>query len=79
MSEIDFESLNRAALSACPLLLEKLLPGGKAHGREYECGNLDGEAGDSLKVNADRDFIASNCLVEGLEQDRFFYPAGKRF
>lgn len=47
---IDFEALNQAALARCPGLLETLLPGGKVAGQNYECANLNGGHGQSLKV-----------------------------
>lgn len=48
---IDFKSLNTAALTHCPDLLEKLLPEGKLQGHEFTCGNLAGESGKSCCIN----------------------------
>lgn len=53
MSNIDYAAVNRAALPLCPGLLESLLPGGTIQGREYQCSDLSGGGGDSLRVNMD--------------------------
>lgn len=53
MSRIDFAAANSAALPLCPGLLESLLPGGTVQGREYQCSDLSGGGGDSLRVNLD--------------------------
>ena len=53
MNTIDFAAVNRTALPLCPGLLESLLPGGSVQGREYQCSNLFGGGGDSLRVNLD--------------------------
>lgn len=45
---INFETLNTALLSRARELLPEWLPGGRVKGNEYCCGNLRGEAGDSL-------------------------------
>jgi hypothetical protein len=50
---IDFKSLNEAALKHCTALLEKLLPGGKIQGREYVCSDITGGSGRSMRVNLD--------------------------
>lgn len=54
MTSIDFAAVNRAALPLCPDLLESLLPGRTVQGREYQCSNLSGGGGDSLRVNLER-------------------------
>lgn len=51
MSQIDFVRIAEAALSRARELLPEWLPGGRIIGREYVCGNLRGEPGESLKVN----------------------------
>jgi len=51
--KIDFDTINSAALACYPSLLERWLPGGKQSGREYECGDISGGAGKSMKVNID--------------------------
>lgn len=48
---IDFQQINRDALSQMPGLLPALLPGGKAQGREYVFGDLAGTPGQSSSVN----------------------------
>ena len=48
---IDFSLLNRDLLSQAETHLRAWLPGGKLHGREYKCGNLQGTEGDSLSIN----------------------------
>lgn len=50
-AEWDFEGLNRRLLAQCPGLLHQWLPGGVLRGHEFECGDLDGNPGQSLKVN----------------------------
>lgn len=50
-SKIDFERLASLLLSDIVRLLPEWLPGGKPVGREYTCGNLRGESGQSLRVN----------------------------
>lgn len=66
---IDFAALNSATLSRCPGLLEALLPGGRVQGREYQCSDLTGGGGDSLRVNMDSgkwaDFAAGDDAKGG--------------
>ncbi len=50
---LDFEAINQAALTRLPELLPELLPEGGFHGREYRCGDLAGNPGQSLAVNTD--------------------------
>lgn len=50
---IPFDRINAAALAKYPHLLERWLPGGLLIGREYTCGNLNGDHGESCKVNID--------------------------
>jgi uncharacterized protein (DUF927 family) len=50
-SRIDFNHINAAALPNLDALLPRWLPGGRFNGPEYDCGNLDGEAGRSLRIN----------------------------
>lgn len=51
-NKLDFEGLAHELLSRSRDLLPSWLPGGRFIGNEYTCGNLRGEPGDSLKVNA---------------------------
>ena len=51
VSQIDFEKIGEAALSRARELLPEWLPGGRIVGREYVCGNLRGDPGESLKIN----------------------------
>ena len=39
MSRRSFEDINRAALAVLPSILERWLPGGRRHGREYVARN----------------------------------------
>jgi putative DNA primase/helicase len=48
---LDFAAINAAALARLPELLAHLLPGGRRIGREWVCGNLRGEPGQSCRVN----------------------------
>ena len=48
---INFERISAAALAASPELLKKWFPRGRVVGRESQVGNLQGDPGDSLKVN----------------------------
>lgn len=48
---LDFDAVNRAALANMPAVLHRLLPAGKQRGHEWCVGNLQGEAGSSLKIN----------------------------
>lgn len=50
-SRPDFAKINAAALAACPGLLESWFPAGRLQGREFCVGNLQGDAGESLKIN----------------------------
>lgn len=51
--KIDFEKLASLLMRDIGALLPQWLPGGKPQGREYTCGNLRGESGQSLRVNLD--------------------------
>lgn len=48
---IDFKGLNADLLTRSLDLVSAWLPGGRVRGREYVCGSLRGEQGDSLSVN----------------------------
>jgi putative DNA primase/helicase len=48
---IDFDGINRAALSACPGLLQRWFPAGRLHGQEFRVGDLAGKPGESLSIN----------------------------
>lgn len=50
---IDFSALAAKLLADAPALLSQWLPAGKLNGREYKCGNLQGDAGQSLSINID--------------------------
>ena len=50
---MNFDEINRAALSRYPQLLAEWLPNGHMRGREYECGDIQGLFGKSLKINID--------------------------
>jgi predicted P-loop ATPase len=50
-NKIDFAKLGSELLSNATSLLYDWLPGGKVVGHEFECGNLSGIAGRSLRVN----------------------------
>jgi uncharacterized protein (DUF927 family) len=49
----DFKAIAREALGRAGELLPAWLPGGRFQGREFVCGDLSGEAGDSLSINTD--------------------------
>lgn len=51
MPMLDFERINQTALVRLPDLLPELLPEGRLHGREYRCGDLAGNPGQSLSIN----------------------------
>lgn len=51
MSEIDFQGLAQSLLHRIRELLPEWLPGGKIVGNEYTTANLQGGAGNSLKIN----------------------------
>jgi putative DNA primase/helicase len=78
---LDFKGLNQAALSRVRELLTEWLPGGRAMGREYCCGSLRGEEGQSLKVNMESgvwkdfatdesggDLVSLLAAIEGIGQ-----------
>jgi len=50
---IDFSAIAAAALDNAEHLLRELFPQGRLQGREFCVGNINGDAGDSLKVNLD--------------------------
>ncbi len=62
--KIDFSALAADLLQRAHSLLPQWFPAGKFLGREFEVGNLQGEAGTSLKINAETgrwsDFAAGN-------------------
>ena len=49
--EIDFERLGRSLLTRANELVAEWLPGGRLLGKEFTCGNLQGNQGQSLKIN----------------------------
>lgn len=52
-TRIDFAAINRIALSQARTLVPGWLPQGKAEGREWCVGSLQGEPGGSCKINLD--------------------------
>ena len=48
---IDFAEVARASLPHLPELCRRWLPGGRVIGREWTCGALSGEPGQSCRVN----------------------------
>lgn len=48
---IDFEGLSASLLTRAESLLPSWLPAGKRRGNEFVCGNLAGDAGESLSIN----------------------------
>ena len=51
MAKADFSSLNRDLLLNVQSNLFNWLPGGKVNGNEFECGDLTGTPGRSLRIN----------------------------
>ena len=79
--QIDFDALKNRLLQSSHALLESWLPSGKWSGAEYRIGNLKGEPGDSLSINANTglwadfsskesggDLIALYAAIHGLSQ-----------
>lgn len=50
---MDFQAINQRAISCLPDLLPSKLPGGRVKGREFVCGDLAGNPGESLAINLD--------------------------
>lgn len=48
---LDFDGLGRDLLAQADTLVPQWLPNGKRHGREWCVGSLEGESGNSLKIN----------------------------
>ena len=48
---IDFRAIADAALARSDVLVSSWLPNGRRNGHEWRCGNLHGDAGQSLSVN----------------------------
>ena len=78
---LDFDAIARAALQHAVAICERLLPGGKLRGREWSCGNLRGDPGESCSVNTQTgkwadfasnakggDLISLAAAVHGLTQ-----------
>lgn len=53
MAAIDFAALAAALLQRSHQLVPQWLPGGRMRGREWVCGSLAGDAGESCSVNLD--------------------------
>lgn len=77
----SFDDVNVTAQAHGLGLLESLLPGGRLNGHEYECGDLTGGPGKSLKVNTDTgkwcdfatgdkggDLVSLYAFVHGMKQ-----------
>lgn len=78
--QIDFHGLAEQLLSDALSLLKEWLPAGKLKGREYTCGNVRGDIGDSLNINIDsglwidratgqsgKDLIALYAAIHGIK------------
>jgi putative DNA primase/helicase len=50
-ASLDFAAIHRAAMPHLEALCRRWLPGGRLFGQEWVCGNLQGDAGKSCKVN----------------------------
>lgn len=48
---IDFKAIAEAALGRSEVLVSQWLPNGRKEGHEWSCGDLQGNAGHSMKVN----------------------------
>ncbi len=59
-----FSTVNGAALSKLPSLLSEWFPAGHLAGREFECGNINGQPGRSFKVNTQTGAWADFAGVE---------------
>lgn len=80
MNEWNFEGLARELLSRSRDIVPKWLPGGKLIGKEWRCGNLKGDPGDSMSVNVENgkwadfagdekglDLISLYAAIEGIK------------
>lgn len=80
MNDWNFEGLARELLSRSRELVPMWLPGGKLIGKEWTCGNLRGEPGESMRVNIDTgkwadfsgtekggDLISLYAAIEGIK------------
>lgn len=80
-TKVDFSALASELLSRASSLLYEWLPGGKISGNEFECGDLAGTPGKSLKVNLQTgkwadfaggqkggDLISLYAAIKGLSQ-----------
>ncbi len=50
-ARVDIADVARASLAHLPELCRRWLPGGRIKGREWTCGALSGEPGQSCRVN----------------------------
>ncbi|WP_376091235.1 hypothetical protein ACE7GA_21355 [Roseomonas sp. CCTCC AB2023176] len=57
----DYAAINAAALARLPDVLARLLPGGVVRGKEWECADLRGGAGSSLRVRLTGDRAGCWC------------------
>ena len=68
---IDFKSFAQELNSRAEFLLFQWLPSGKLIGREYVCGSIDGEPGDSFRFNVDKcvgkDFATGETVSDVLD------------
>lgn len=78
---IDFKTIAERLLAGAQDLLPRWLPNGKWQGHEWVVGNLHGDAGDSLKINANSgkwadfasgdaggDLVSLYAAINGMEQ-----------
>ena len=56
--KLDFEGLAAFLLSRANTLIPQWLPSGRQVGREWTCGSIHGDPGDSFKVNTETGFWA---------------------
>ncbi len=75
---IDFSAINSAALLNFRSLVEEWLPNGKARGREWVIGDLDGNPGDSLSINVDSGIWKDFASGEGGSDPIGLYAAIRR-
>lgn len=65
MTRIDFERINAAAMAVLPSLTARWLPAGRREGQEWVVGSLQGEPGQSLKINLARGVWTDFATGEG--------------
>lgn len=78
--QIDFKAIAATALSRARNLLPQWLPAGRIQGREFVCGNINGDSGRSFSVNLDtgkfadfagdvsgRDLVDLYAVIHGID------------